>query len=482
MSTYNIDSKIYKWNGSAFAEFQSIPTHGASGWESFNIGTDTFIAIANGSDGSTHIIDSDIYRWDGNSFIESFSVLTHGACDWEYFTVGNEDFLAVANSYNGSSYNIDSIIYKICADSLNEGLVGYYPFNGNADDESGNENHGTVYGATLVSDRFENPYSAYRFDGKDDFIEVPDSGSLDITGAITLTLWTKADVEQYFRVGLIDKRPATEPSGGYDLVLLDQGDGSFAYFDLVISNTPLPSIVGSVKSDTNLSDNQWHHIASTYDGISMKMYIDGMLENSVSYTDGYVENDALLYIGLFPYGYDDGHGNEPNILNGVIDEVRIYSRALSESEIKELHQMATYKLNLPAGWSMISLPIKPDEARMDKLFPDAAALFKFTTKYEQLDPNDELEVGKGYWIYIPEAKTYSMSGTPFENFTIKDCQSGWSMMGGCSCPVKPSVDNNEIRVIFGFSNKYVRLGTDDPLEPGKGYWINLAEHTTLTIE
>ncbi len=62
---------------------------------------------------------------------------------------------------------------------LNDGSVVYYPFNGNANDESGNGNHGTVNGATLTVDRFENLNNAYRFDGSDDFIQLPQSVDLE---------------------------------------------------------------------------------------------------------------------------------------------------------------------------------------------------------------------------------------------------------------------------------------------------------------
>ncbi len=67
--------------------------------------------------------------------------------------------------------------------------MAYYPFNGNADDESGNENHGTVYGATLTEDRFGNADSAYYFDGTNDYIEIP---SVNPTSAITVSAWVKS--------------------------------------------------------------------------------------------------------------------------------------------------------------------------------------------------------------------------------------------------------------------------------------------------
>ena len=69
------------------------------------------------------------------------------------------------------------------------GLVGWWPFNGNANDESGNGNNGMVNGATLTSDRCGNISSAYFLDGINDYIEVIDNNSLDINGDISISVW-----------------------------------------------------------------------------------------------------------------------------------------------------------------------------------------------------------------------------------------------------------------------------------------------------
>ena len=95
-------------------------------------------------------------------------------------------------------------------------------------------------------------------------------------------------------------------------------------------------VLAQLQSNTIVNDNSWHHIAGTYDGTTMKMYIDGTLESTLAWSTGYVENDEPLHIGLFTYDYNDGHGNEPNILNGLMDDVRIYNRALSPSEVQGL--------------------------------------------------------------------------------------------------------------------------------------------------
>ena len=112
-SSLNIDSKIYRWNGTGFVEFQAIPTQGAWDWESFSIGSDAYLAVANSNSGANVNIDSKIYRWNGIGFVEVQSIPTHYAWDWEFFVIGSDAYLAVANAYNMTTVNIDSKIYKM---------------------------------------------------------------------------------------------------------------------------------------------------------------------------------------------------------------------------------------------------------------------------------------------------------------------------------------------------------------------------------
>jgi formylglycine-generating enzyme required for sulfatase activity len=109
--SFNVDSKIYKWNGSLFVEFQTIPTSGALDWESFTLNGDTYLAVANSSNGTTNLIDSKVYQWNGSVFVEFQSIPTQGGADWEYFSLDGEHYLAIAN-FQGASYNVDSVIYK----------------------------------------------------------------------------------------------------------------------------------------------------------------------------------------------------------------------------------------------------------------------------------------------------------------------------------------------------------------------------------
>jgi len=111
-TNYNINSKLYQWNGASFIEYQSIPTQGAWNWEYFTIGAEHYLAVANSKNDSTHNINSKIYRWNGASFIEYQSIPTQGAHDWEYFTVGSDHYLVVANTNDDSTSNINSKLYR----------------------------------------------------------------------------------------------------------------------------------------------------------------------------------------------------------------------------------------------------------------------------------------------------------------------------------------------------------------------------------
>jgi len=111
-STHNIDSTVYKWNGTSFVEYQSVPTSGASDWEFFTIGSDHYLAVANMRNDFTHNIDSKIFRWNGAAFVEYQSIPTNGASDWEFFTIGSDYYLAVANMCDDSTYNTNSRIYR----------------------------------------------------------------------------------------------------------------------------------------------------------------------------------------------------------------------------------------------------------------------------------------------------------------------------------------------------------------------------------
>jgi len=225
------------------------------------------------------------------------------------------------------------------------GLVAYYPFNGNANDESGNENHGTAHDAVLAPDRFGNPDAAYSFDGTNDYIDVNDNGSLSGMPNLTVAFAFKAD---YWPVWETD-------NGGAGLVIKENnGDGymgSDCYgLSLVIENNQhiINAVVysGTAHSAENTANvtgviedffpnfdpNDWHYVALTYDGNMVRLYFDGTQIGTGAFSKTLNSNIAVP----LRIGHIYGSSVHNLYFNGIIDEVRIYNRALSEAEIKAI--------------------------------------------------------------------------------------------------------------------------------------------------
>ena len=123
-STYNLTSKIYKWNTSTsqFEQYQDIATHGAADWEHFIIDNEDYLALANYREGTNNSTDSIIYKWNPSTTqFESYQIIpTIGAFDWEYFEINGEYYLGVANIADNSTYNVNSVIYKTLFPKQNE--------------------------------------------------------------------------------------------------------------------------------------------------------------------------------------------------------------------------------------------------------------------------------------------------------------------------------------------------------------------------
>ena len=196
------------------------------------------------------------------------------------------------------------------------GLVAYYTFDGDTLDHSGNGNDGTNHGATFVSGIRG---QALSFDGMDDYVQVPDSPGLDIaSNNISLSAWVCF--------------PEFVP--GYGTVIEKTGSGGWNRYGVFSENGKLSFLLytESIEAHTAVSADQWVHFVATYDGISMKIYINGALDVEREEPGIDIkENNMSLMIGADPFG--DGHYDHI-----LIDEVKIYNCALSDDEIKALYE------------------------------------------------------------------------------------------------------------------------------------------------
>jgi len=199
---------------------------------------------------------------------------------------------------------------------ITNGLVAYYPFNGNANDESGNINHGIVNGATLATDRFGVANRAYYFAGDGSHILVQDSDSLNMTNSLTVSAWINPQPGGLGKPQIVNKH----------------------IFYLALNSTDLPFALFQIHRYPNSSyaeigtalpgPNEWIFVAGTYDRQILKLYTNGLVANQISTSTPIDKAPIPMAIGKNPEDID--------AFRGYIDDVRIYDRALSVSEIEQL--------------------------------------------------------------------------------------------------------------------------------------------------
>jgi len=221
------------------------------------------------------------------------------------------------------------------------GLVGWWPFNGNANDESGNGNHGTVNGATLTTDRFGDSGKAYRFDGVDDYIStnfLPPTG----TNSRSISVWFKWN----------DIAPSDNAIVAYGANSPNciQAGGNFeiGLFNLSPTFFRLDGVCSAVYTVDSVNSN-WHNGFIVYESSfgsqinNIKLYIDGKLMSSQSYNGTTTIN--TLSANNFLIGKSATIQNR--FFNGLIDDIAIWNRALDSAEITQLYQTQSINSNSP---------------------------------------------------------------------------------------------------------------------------------------
>ncbi|MFC2093074.1 LamG domain-containing protein [Bacteroidota bacterium] len=207
-------------------------------------------------------------------------------------------------------------------------LVAYYPFNGNANDESGMDNHGTVNGATLTKDRFDRSDKAYFFDGND-FIDCGNGSSLQIAGNITVTAWVNFPIVSNGKV-IISKHDFNQDRGWLLEVSPKLTDIGIPWFSGRDGTGSLHR--SGAKRGTQIVSYQWYFLVGQRQGSTWKIYINGELNSQRNVgSSGSLVNLSRLTIGA----QSDNHGL--SYFKGVIDDIRIYDYAISLSDINELY-------------------------------------------------------------------------------------------------------------------------------------------------
>lgn len=233
---------------------------------------------------------------------------------------------------------------------VTSGLVGFYPFNGNADDLVDN-NHGSVFGATLSTDRFGNTNQAYRFNGSTDYIELPHSNKInfEFNNDFTISVWVKIDNNQNDQRGsnneIVSKWNAnTNTPYPYAIRYFNKtADLNIQekIFTLRFDSDQCnhnPTIVNSCKVTTEL----WHHLVLLKKGDHIYNYQDGRLVGETP--DGTTafcntKNNLPIYLGKRELNQ--------RYFTGQIDDLSFYNRALTDTEISTLFTQNSWELSDP---------------------------------------------------------------------------------------------------------------------------------------
>jgi TolB-like protein len=217
------------------------------------------------------------------------------------------------------------------AAELDKGLVLHFPFNGNARDLSGNNNHGEVHGARLTMDRFNNPDSAYYFSGASSHISVKKGPHLKMTD-LSISIWFKSSSNANdIRVLIADEKQYTSQVIWSYRLFGDKNTGNL-FFDFTLNNR---TDSARISSGINIHDDSWHHAVVTRQmkNNELRLYYDGDFINSSTFTGSVDNSPNPVYIGLSPYL----GASYP--FRGIIDDVRIYNRALGLDEVKALYKL-----------------------------------------------------------------------------------------------------------------------------------------------
>jgi len=212
------------------------------------------------------------------------------------------------------------------------GLVAWYPFNGNANDESGNGNNGINNGATLTADRNNIFGKAYNFDGLSAYMKLENSDSIVFQNGITFSAWIMPT--GYKNSSIIDRMTTT----GSSFRISTRDNSGNAITPRKIWAQGGNYVDGTIKANSisNIQLNIWQFVVGSY-GIddTIRIYINGILENKV-YLQGHVLNQ---YTPIFI-----GRGSTTNtyeLFLGAIDDIGIWSRALTQVEITKLFNSST---------------------------------------------------------------------------------------------------------------------------------------------
>jgi hypothetical protein len=282
------------------------------------------------------------------------------------------------------------------------GLVGWWPFNGNANDESGNGNNGTANGATLTTDRFGNANKAFDFNAFNwnwgsggDNIYIPYNQNFN-SSQITVSVWFKKSANyitnQTFPTIIKRFEGGYNNPNGQTWGIHSNTNGDLLNTFILPPNTTNNYTVTLNQIGPVISSNEWHNVVISFDNQSLKTYYDGQLFGSVPANGMLINTNGNSGVSVGMSIQANGNWDP---FNGIIDDIGIWNRALTACEIQDLYNAELNSLAVNGG---------PDqelcEGQSTSLFGTGASTYQWSNNVQN---------GVGF---VPTATTsYILTGT-----------------------------------------------------------------------
>ncbi len=253
----------------------------------------------------------------------------YGSADWQsLYSLTKASSTQYFLNASGTTYVVIPGKEGSLDNDVTNGLAAEWKFDEDASttstltyDATGNGNNGTLSNVTRATSTCKMANCA-RFNGTNSFVSVNNSTSLNPTSTITISAWI---------------RPTDITTLSYVEIMRQESGASRKLFSFQINGTQLTLGLNTAGAywetdfpitPSYFTDGNWHHVLYTYDGSFARLYVDGTLNNSQTHTGAIAVSGANLYIG------STGGGSE--FYKGDMDDVRIYNRALSADEVRQL--------------------------------------------------------------------------------------------------------------------------------------------------
>jgi hypothetical protein len=233
------------------------------------------------------------------------------------------------------------IVYLLClpllgfSQNITDSLLLYYPMDGNANDLSGNNFHGTVNGATLVPDRFGNANSAYYFDGVNDYIDFPITSILKPTYPLTISFWAKLDILSIQKTKFINTDYVADDYFGVSMNVDNLGYLRIGFGGGNGFTNP-GNRISFQATRAAINTGIWYHFTGIiHSDIDMDLYINCI--DALALFESGTGNTSIAYTNFTPgtLGRSDG-AQPPQYYQGAMDELKFWNRALTQAEISSL--------------------------------------------------------------------------------------------------------------------------------------------------